>query len=182
MEKTIIDNFLPKKEFENIADKLLSVDLPWYYNNNVLGDYPNKTQEDYYNNESFQFVHTIYSDCRPQSYLFDDVIRPVLFSKIMPEGSVLWRIKANLIARDHNHRTSGFHNDAYLDNGEPANNITTALLYINDSNGYTLFKDGSKCKCKSNRFVYFNNSIVHSSVSQTDKKRRVVLNFNYTTP
>ena len=58
---------------------------------------------------------------------------------------------------------------------------TTAILYMNTNNGYTLLGEKEKIKIKSeeNTMLIFNSQIKHCAVSQTDTERRVVINFNY---
>ena len=57
------------------------------------------------------------------------------------------------------------------------------ILYINDNNGETCFKqkDGTikKVLPKPNRVVFFDGSNPHCSSTCTDVKRRVNVNFNY---
>jgi Rps23 Pro-64 3,4-dihydroxylase Tpa1-like proline 4-hydroxylase len=58
-------------------------------------------------------------------------------------------------------------------------NNTTAIFYLNNNNGYTIFEDGSKVDSVENRLVVFNSNVMHSGVSQTDSKVRCVINLNY---
>ena len=57
--------------------------------------------------------------------------------------------------------------------------ITTAILYLNTNNGYTEFKSGDKVKSVSNRVVVFDSNLKHRTVTCTDQKTRIVINFNY---
>ena len=41
------------------------------------------------------------------------------------------------------------------------------------------FKKGGKVKCIENRLVTFDSNLEHAGVTCTDKKRKVVINFNY---
>ena len=71
---------------------------------------------------------------------------------------------------------SSFHTD-FQD--EQKNGVTTSILYINTNNGGTQFEDGTRVKSIANRVVTFDCSTKHAPVSCTDKKRRIVVNFNY---
>ena len=83
------------------------------------------------------------------------------------------RINDNLTPRTVFHREmSGYHIDVSL----PGN---TSILYINTNNGYTQFKNGDKVKSVANRMVTFDSQKLHSGISCTNQKMRVVLNFNY---
>ena len=86
----------------------------------------------------------------------------------------LLRIKANLLTRTNNIVINKFHKDF-----NNKNKLTTAIYYINTCNGYTLFKDGTKIKSVSNRFVSFDSNLEHTGTSCTDENIRVVINFNY---
>ena len=58
--------------------------------------------------------------------------------------------------------------------------LTTAILYFDDSNGYTKFeKDNKIVKSEQNKYLEFNASLKHTGSSCTDKLRRIVLNINY---
>ena len=52
-------------------------------------------------------------------------------------------------------------------------------LSLNTCNGYTKFKKSGKVKSVANRMVIFDSNLEHQGVTCTDKKRRVVINFNY---
>ena len=83
----------------------------------------------------------------------------------------LLRIKANLRPRTLFHRSGGYHIDT--------ENVTTAILYLNTNNGWTRFKKGGKVKSVANRLVKFESNLEHTGYTCTNKKRRVVINFNY---
>ena len=55
----------------------------------------------------------------------------------------------------------------------------TGVLYMNNCNGYTKFKNGEKVLSEENKYVEFNSNLEHTGSSCTDEKRRVVINFNY---
>ena len=68
--------------------------------------------------------------------------------------------------------TWGFHTDFN-------NNEITAIYYINDNDGYTLFEDGTKVESVANRFVRFPCTTRHTGTTCTDTDRRLLINFNY---
>jgi len=56
----------------------------------------------------------------------------------------------------------------------------TAVYYLNDNNGYTLFeKNNKKVMSKENRIVIFDAQMRHTGTNTTNQKKRVVLNLNY---
>ena len=58
---------------------------------------------------------------------------------------------------------------------------TTAIFYVNSNNGYTEFENGAIVESEENRMVVFPAEMKHRGTSCTDKKIRVVINFNYLT-
>ena len=56
---------------------------------------------------------------------------------------------------------------------------TTGIFYVNTCNGYTRFKNNKIIKSKENTYIEFDSTLEHTGASCTDKKRRVVINFNY---
>ena len=162
----VIDNFLSEQQFRLAQSLILDYGFPWKWNDSVtkevgLAD-PNE----------FQFVHLFYD---PLSGVVTDY--PKWLDIIKPYGdrmnpTSLMRIKANLNVATKEHITRELHTDFDVP-------CTTAIAYINTNNGYTLFEDGTKVESKENRVVIFNSSLRHAGVPCTDKKRRVVINFNF---
>jgi hypothetical protein len=160
----IIDNFLEKKDFENIKDIMMSDYFPWYYlEGAVIEEYNKKNQ--------FQFSHLFYIDGLPKSNFFN-ILSPSLLKL---KAIALMRIKANLNPRSDFLFEHGFHTD-YPDS---ILNQRTAVFYLNTNNGHTLFEDGTKIESLENRLVSFKTSVPHTGSTCTDKNRRVVINFNY---
>ena len=85
-------------------------------------------------------------------------------------GGTLIRAKAVLTPKTENPRFSGFHIDYP--------NMTTATYYLNSNNGYTEFRDGSRIESISNRMLVFDSNLEHQGITCTDKKIRVLINFN----
>ena len=50
---------------------------------------------------------------------------------------------------------------------------------MNTNDGFTEFKNGDIIESIANRMVIFDSSLEHTGTSCTNKKRRIVLNFNY---
>ena len=165
MNINVKDNFLPKIYFDKIQSTFLdNLNFPWFLNNKIL-EKDEKSIDDY----KFQFTHTLYREnVGITSNIFQD-IKP-LIDLINPK--ILLRVKANLGVKTSEHIEGGFHTDTdHLCN--------TAVFYLNDNNGFTLFENGEKIESKSNRFVVFDSNIKHTGVSQTDTNVRCVININY---
>ncbi len=152
----IIDNFLEEEQFEVLQRIVLSTYFPWNY----MGRESYETDTD-----TFQFQHTFYrEEDSPSDY--SAIIEPIL----QELGGTLIRAKAVLTPKTENPRNSGFHIDYP--------NMITATYYINDNNGYTEFRDGSRVESISNRMLIFDSNLEHAGVTCTDEKRRVLINFN----
>ena len=159
MEIDVIDNFLPKDQFNRIQDLLMGSWFPWYYNMSIIkGDY-----------SKFQFTHIFYKEkIQPSPYLslFDNTQSFLGVKK-------LFRIKSNLTARTSSNLNTGFHIDGFIGASK------TALLYINTNDGGTKFYNHDIVNSLANRMVIFDSNIEHAGVTCTDQNTRVVVNFNY---
>jgi hypothetical protein len=98
------------------------------------------------------------------------MIEPIL---AVVNPSAIMRIKANLTVATDRIIEYPFHVDIKNFKG------TTAVFYVNNNDGYTIFKDGSVVESKENRLVIFNSEILHAGTTCTDAKIRCVINFNY---
>ena len=157
----VIDNFLPENDFIKLQSLILGEYFPWYYNDYVLTASSNFTSINY------QFIHLFYKDgVKSPLYL---CVEPFI-SKLKVKD--LFRIKANLNLKTLNHEYGGYHFDPYMKG-------KIAVYYINNNNGWTQFKNGDRVNSIQNRMVIFDPRLEHSSVTCTDKKRRLVINFNY---
>ena len=157
----VIDNFLPENDFIKLQSLILGEYFPWYYNDSVLTTPSNFTSLNY------QFIHLFYKDgIKSPLYLS---VEPFI-TKLKVKD--LFRIKANLNLKTLNHEYGGYHFDPYMKG-------KIAVYYINNNNGWTQFKNGDRVNSIQNRMVIFDPRLEHSSVTCTDKKRRLVINFNY---
>ena len=166
MDLEIIDNYLPSYYFERIKNTILEDSMfSWKWQDGVTSDHePNY----------FQFVHSFYDYEyeNSKSYYLD--ILQIMESRL---GVKHWRsIKANLNPRTIFKRFHGWHADYPAPQYKPGK---TAILYLNTNNGCTRFKKGGKVKCVENRLAIFDAYSIHSGVTCTNQKRKVVVNFNY---
>jgi hypothetical protein len=161
----IIDNFLPKEDFEKLKTLLFSGDFPWFYVESLI------TNEQGQGTEEGFFQHSLYNRSRPTSDFYYEYAYPIL--KKLNSMAII-QIRANLLLNKERQYFSGFH----IDNDFKCK---TAVLYINTCNGYTILDPELKLKikCEENKMLIFDSNIQHSIASQTDVKRRIVLNFNY---
>ena len=159
----IIDNFLPKTDFEVIQQFLLGDNFSW----NLLPSIANNKQ----GLDQYQFVHTFFDISKPSLQNYSNFLTP-LFNKL--QAKYILRVKANLRPRTTQGVLSDYHTDMDL-------NQQTAIYYLNTNNGYTKFQDNTLQDVPSvaNRLLTFNGSLKHCGASSTDSNYRIVLNINY---
>jgi len=161
MAHEIIDNFLPEPAFVALRDQMINPDFPWFY-------HPGTASAGATGLHDFQFVHLFYwqSSWRsPMAYLLDPVIQLI-------QPKALIKIKANLTTPTPTNVRGGWHRDYDFA-------CTTAVLYLNDNDGYTEFESGERVESVANRFVKFDSLTNHVGVTATDSNHRVLINFNY---
>ena len=163
MNKEIKDNFLKENDLTLVKEEILSNRFPWFFSPTQTASTPK---------DSSFFFHCFYRDNRINSNFFN-LIEP--FLKILNPHSLI-NVRANC-SLNRIKSNSNFHTDDLN-----SKNLThkTAIFYLNTNNGYTEFeKDKEKIKSIENRLVIFPSQLSHRAVGQTDKDRRIVINFNF---
>jgi hypothetical protein len=162
MQYKIIDNFLPKENFNIIKNLLFHSNLNWFYKpdvNTLNVDSPNMM---------FYFVHVFYNKVS-NSEVFN-IIDKNLLSFI--DIKALIRVKANLYPNQHIKKENGFHIDYDFSH-------KGAIFYLNTNNGRTILNNDTKIDSIENRILFFDPSIPHDSENCTDQKVRINININY---
>lgn len=161
----IVDNYLPKEQFENIKNIICedSMHFPWYYNKFL-------NNRDYGEiDDHFYFVHVVYHNYLKNSNYFEDLLP--LINKINPRALI--RVKVNGYPKNgdkiikHNYHTDY----DFTHKG--------AIFYLNTCNGKTILEDGTEIDSVANRILFFDASKPHSSTNCTDAKMRFNININY---
>ena len=168
----IIKNFLPKKQFKLIKSILENSKFPYHYQNNYLQEEPEDKQ---YKGSDYFFCNILF-DQTTVSFTSDNeniknILDPIM---IQLNAELLVRARINLYTNQHKHIHSNFHMDQ---NDEK---IKVALYCINTCNGWTEFKTGEKAPSIENSIILFKANEWHKGVTQTDTKRRINININYT--
>ena len=172
----IIDNYLNKEVFKTLQDALLSNEFPWFYNESKVTKPSCSPIKGYETQDQHQFTHTFFGNEQNLNWTPTTAIVAPLLDKIKPR---VWiRVKLNLSTINSKPLVGGWHCDMLPDKVSRSD-TTTTFFYINTNNGYTMFENGDKVPSVENRLVTIPNNILHTGVSQTDKKTRVVLNLNY---
>tara|TARA_Y100001951_G_C11133523_1_gene179539 strand:- start:71 stop:577 length:507 start_codon:yes stop_codon:yes gene_type:complete len=164
----IIDNFLDKKDFNNLKKGMEDTNyFPWFY-----APCKDKTKDKTSDTDlnQWQFTHIFYENYTINSSKFD-LVRAFI-KKINP--TALLRIKANLTTYSPILKEGEFHQDTLT------KNVKSAIYYLNTNDGYTLFKkDKKKIESVANRMVFFNSTEWHTGTNTTNAKKRIVINFIY---
>lgn len=173
----IIDNFLNHIEFEQIQYTMLNWNFPWYLNS--ADSLENSIKKGtYYGegiNSGINFSHKFHTkEEGPEQYY--SIVEPIVKQLERQCGLVeLSDIRARLITKTDEIYQYQWHTDKpyYIPGAK------TAVLYLNDNNGYTIFEDGKKSETKANRLVMFDVNKMHAGTTSTDSKYRALINFNF---
>ena len=160
----ITDTFIHPDDFQKLQMMMLGDEIPWYYMDNI------DTLDD---NDKFQFTHAFY-DQEMGGWLSEYNLNLICQEL---KAKDIYRIKANLVPRTSEIEVGRFHTD--IPHEKLEGEWTTGILYMNTNNGYTEFENGTIVKTEANRFVCFPATMKHRGTSCTDKKARVVINFNF---
>ena len=135
-----------------------------------------------YENDGIKCLsHVAYKDHAPQSEFFNLIHT---YFSVPLDVSSWWRIRLCLTWKESISRVFGYHTDYYED--DPHNdyryeNMKTAIYYLNNTNGPTVFRDSDKSiECVKNRLLIFPSTDRHSGSSHTEGDDvRMVINLNY---
>ena len=154
-------NFLNYHTFTELVDQINSTRFPWYY--------PQSARVDY--GEPCQYVNLLYYD-----HKFSNAMNPMLMRCLRAitdqlNAIAILRVKVNATPKGAPEQQ--WHTDWQLSTPNK-----TCVIYLNDNNGYTEFRDGKKILSVKNTAVVFDSNLEHRGVPSTDT-RRLVLNINY---
>ena len=166
------DNYLPKDAHESLRNYFMGSAMYWYYCGNYSGGYPQ--MEHVFHNET---VGTqCYADVPFVAGQGMLVMKQILDSF---NYAALIRIRAVCNWKTGTMSQRDWHVDVPFD-------CTTAIYYLHDSDGCTLFEDGDnepfQVETKANRLVEFPSQYRHTTTPFTQPDRRVLINFNFIRP
>lgn len=181
----IIDDFV-KKPTQNLLEKMfIDVDFPYYYleesvnmNNDYEETFLEKTDSTV---NSPQFGHTfVNSGVAVSDYYSSITSVPNKMIDILDENVFLFRCRVNMNLIDT--RLEGKHHVPHIDMAQE--NQITAIYYVNDSDGDTLFfdRDGTikeRVTPKKGRLVWWKGIYFHAKCSPINTTKRIVLNMNF---
>lgn len=166
--KFVIEDALPPEQFKALADMFFINDFPWFFGPVVNSKEINPNYKDH----NFQFSHTFYNFSQVATNLDKwNIIKYALLDFLDPISFI--RIKANLLLKTQTFIVHGFHVDTLCPS------CLTAIIYLNDNDGFTLFEDETKIQSKANRMIIFPTFLKHSGSTCINSDRRIILNINY---
>ena len=176
MEVKIVDNFLPKKELDELKYLIEeSGEFPFYFQSIVAAQKGVTTtdkerldiRKQYCN--SYQ-IHALYRDGQPCSEYCEPICD--MFIPRFKGLQSLLRVKVNFYPPTEKVITYTPHIDYdYEHKG--------ALFSLNTCDGFTGLEDGTKVDSIENRILFFNPQTPHSASSTTSPKGRFNINVNY---
>jgi hypothetical protein len=160
MKHEIKKNFLPKIEFNNLKDLLMSNNFPWF-----RADTINYNQKD--KDKTCYFYHNVHHELIPSTFFGHFV---PLLSQIKMKSLI--RMKANCYPSSKELITHEAHKDFQFEH-------KGAIFYINSNDGFTVLEDETKIPSIENTLLLFDSSKNHSSTTCTNDKARINININY---
>ena len=158
----IKNNFVSSNLLKKINSLITNENFPWYFQDGIT------TKKD----KKVYFTHLLYSFNKINSQFYESIM-PEFIEKLQIKN--LLRVKLNLYTQTHKIIEHHYHTDSSAN--EPH---TTALFYVNENNGFTIFKKPfKKIKSEKNKCVIFDGSKEHKSTTCTNKLYRSTLNINY---
>ena len=176
-------HFLPKEEFDSTFGQLRdNTNFPWYYSKNTAYT----ASEDDQSLWDFSFSNVLYIDGIPSNFAGQESAK--LLEKICQSENFklkeILRIRAGLITKTP---IQNIHM-AHVDFTTPH---YTALFYLTTCDAPTIIynqvypndiilTEMARVTSEENKVVIFDGLRYHASTTQTDKKQRIVINFNFT--
>jgi predicted nucleic-acid-binding Zn-ribbon protein len=188
----IIESFVKPRIQDNIESILTSSDFPYFFNKESCvpcGYKENEAEDSRLTGDVFldsntieapQFIHTFVSDGVVNSGVYKD-IAPILNKvlDIVDGDYYVAKCKVNMNLIDT--RFEGKYHTPHIDNG--FDDQITAIYYVNDSDGDTLFFDDSgkvtqRVTPKKGTLVMWKGKVFHAKSSPIKTTSRVVININ----
>lgn len=171
----VIDSFLDEEDYQKLLTTMYSSSqFKWSVSRCLSG-------EKFAGDPKFniQFTHLFYSNGNSSGpgEIFSDhygLIEPML-NKL--DGDILVKVKANFTVNRNLKYKQGFH----VDMPKVLTGIgKTAIFYVNETNGGTLFSTDQYVDGIANRIVIFPNNLPHTAVTHDDDSpERLVINLNW---
>ena len=178
----LFDDFLDEIDMQTIESNLLGIYFPWYYIGKSAYEDNRHGITDYDQYHSTRVMRHKFYDTLSDETISDFLpmcIEPLL-KKIMEKTGKNVRLNsalANLLLP--NEKYLGTNDIPHTDDRVAGDNAFTALFYVNDADGDTVFYDNKKrISPKRNRFIYWPADGLHSSPGGCSVPR-CVINLNF---
>ena len=188
----VIDNFLSKKQHEQILKTFTGDHFPWYLqpNNSTTKIKTTKDMKKIYKNilEGTQLTHLFYAykdlgqgENKINSPYFKIVesFTKIFLKKYKIKTMEIFRSKVNLQLKLSNGKKHNY-NTPHKDFENPYFDHNVLLYYVNDSDGDTVFFKGTKIvkkvSPKANRLIVFDGNILHTGSHPSKSSQRIVMN------
>lgn len=161
----IINNFLDIELFKEFQGNIFNKNVPWYYKESQTGLDKHKEDNGYFTLNFFNNFKSGFNN-------FDNYLN-IIYKKLNCRAII--EVRANLVLRLKKVNALFFHTDYNYENSK------TAIFYMNTNNGSTVLNKKELIKINSveNTMLIFDSKIDHALMTQTDTKRRIVININY---
>lgn len=191
----VVENVISKGEQDLLEKTFLSCDFPWFLNYETGVGKDQAGDNNYYDSDcvfdSFQFTHCFVRDGVINSGSFG--ILTNLYNNLAIKENIhtfnMDRVKANLTMPQIAFK-KGMYKPPHTD--VLKSNCITAIYYVNDADGDTLFFDkqekmqtsrdftiSKRITPKKGSLIYFPANLVHSSEYPISSHMRCVINFNF---
>lgn len=156
----IFDNLLSVEEYNKINDVMFAPSFPWYCLDGKVNEKDNL----------IGISHCFYEYNKVNSNYYDLLYLIILKCNM----KAIRRVKANLDLKTVNKKTI-----LHTDFTDDLNGLWTGIYYLNSNNGKTYFENGDVIDSVANRMIIFPANMKHGTITQTDKNKRVIINFNW---
>lgn len=180
---TVIDNIVDAPYQQYLEKMFLGDTFPWFYKTSTIDQGGAKTFPTDKSLETGFFAHVFAYGSLVNSSEYYIKLLPILNALNTKGVDIINQIviRANLTFPDPRHQEGNYkvpHNDT------DESDVLTAIYYVNDSDGDTLFFDNDlnivqRVTPKRGRLVLFDASHIHSNESNMDTHTRCVINFNF---
>jgi hypothetical protein len=162
----VINNFLLKDYYKELKEIVHSNKFGWFYHAGTTRHPDDK---------NYMFAHSLYKDNRINSDFYNK-FEPLKYfiSSHIPFNKLL-RIKLNLYPNQGKQIKHRPHHDQEDENNVPDKNIRIGVFNFTTCNGSTVIGN-KKIASQENQIVFFENTIEHYGITQTDTDTRIVLN------
>ena len=190
----VIDNFLSKKQHNEILKTFISDSFPWYLqpNNSTTIIRTTKDMKKIYKNilEGTQLTHLFYAykdlgqgrnKINSPYFTIIKSFTKLFLTKYKIKTMEIFRAKVNLQLKLSNGKKH-HHNTPHKDFENPFMDHNVLLYYVNDSDGDTHFFKGTKIvksvSPKANGLVVFDGNILHTGSHPSKSSQRIVINID----